>query len=75
MVSDREHGEQSTNVRVEQYVCVCTTYASTRVGHGCPALRTGDGGLKIFFWLANSPHTSNVTDSRVKSITHSTVLK
>ena len=46
MVSDREHGEQGTNVRVEQYVCVCTTYASTRVG---PALRTGDGGLKIFF--------------------------
>ena len=49
MVSDRAHGEQGTNVRVEQYVCVCTTYASTRVGHGCPALRTGDGGLKIFF--------------------------
>ena len=46
--SNREHGEQGTNVRVEQYVCVCTTYASTRVGHGCPALRTGDGGLKIF---------------------------
>ena len=30
-------------------------------------MRTGDGGLKIFLWLANSPHSSNVTDSYVKS--------
>ena len=24
-------------------MCVYTTYTSTRVGQGCPALRTGDG--------------------------------
>ena len=43
-----KHGQQGANARAEQHVCVCSTYTSTRVGHGCPALRTGDGGLKIF---------------------------
>ena len=39
-----------------------------------PSLENRGRWVKDLFWLANSPHTSNVTDSRVKSTTHSTVV-
>ena len=42
-------GSMESKVLMLEWVCMYYTYASTRVGHGRPALRTGDGGLKIFF--------------------------
>ena len=50
---------------------VCASHTSSRVGHRCPALRAGDGGLKMFVWHSNPP---NVTDSYVKSTTYRIVL-
>ena len=39
-----------------------------------PSLENWGRWVKDLFWLANSPHTSNVTDSRVKSTTHIKVV-
>ena len=70
--SNREYGEQGTNVRVGVYVLYTCKHESRT---WTPSLENWGRWVKDLFWLANSPHTSNVTDSHAKSTTHSTVLK
>ena len=65
-------GSMESKVLMFEWVCMYYTHASTRVG---PSLENWGRWVKDLFWLANSPHTSNVTDSNAKSTTHSTVLK
>ena len=40
-------GEGKVLLLERNCMCVCTTHTSTTVRHGCPALKTGDGGLRF----------------------------
>ena len=51
-----------------EYVCVCSTYVYKHKSKTwMPSLENWGRWVKDLLWLANSPHTSNVTDSYVKS--------
>ena len=67
-------GEQGATVRAEQYVCMHYTYKH-KSKTWMPSLENWGRWVKYLLWLANSPHTSNVTDSRAKSTAYNTVLK
>ena len=70
--SNREHGEQGINVRV----CVCMYYIYKHKSKTwMPSLEIWGRWVKDLLWPANSPHTSNVTDSCVKSTAYSIVLQ
>ena len=57
-------------------VCVCMFYVYKHKSRTwLPSLENWGRWVKDLLWLANSPHTSNVTDSYVKYTAYSTVLK
>ena len=61
-------GSMESKVLMLEWVCMYILYICKHESRTwTPSLENWGRWVKDLFWLANSPHTSNVTDSRVKS--------